>query len=74
MSLPPRERELKHGIGQARHARAVSLPPRERELKLEDPCLPCLPDLSLPPRERELKRKEDDEWRRQGLVAPPAGA
>ena len=64
MSLPTRERELKHARRMPGVLRLKSLPTRERELKLVMSRRPGIGETSLPTRERELKLI--------GLIPPPA--
>ena len=74
LSLPLRERGLKHTPVICCTIPSLSLPLRERGLKLDETYSNVVDSRSLPLRERGLKlnlRRWND---RERLVAPPAGA
>ena len=58
VSLPSRERELKHTIATANNRQNGSLPSRERELKHTIATANNRQNGSLPSRERELKQRQ----------------
>ena len=74
VSLPTRERGLKHEAYDALSSIEASLPTRERGLKLEAPNQFSASSKSLPTRERGLKRCEDESKQCRRVVAPYAGA
>ena len=74
MSLPTRERELKHGRLDLLAGGTPSLPTRERELKQGSPAARAQALVSLPTRERELKREIEVSSLAAFQVAPYTGA
>ena len=74
MSLPTRERELKHPRALSIVTAWLSLPTRERELKRLLVWRNANCTVSLPTRERELKLEDDGGERLRLCVAPYTGA